>query len=468
MLMRCTGIQRGAQFVHRFLFHVFDARLSQAVVANAGWYMMPDPDVEYPYGFKDSLVGTEQLEKALQLPVTILLGDEDTDPDHQSLRRTPEALVQGEHRFARGQAFFEASRSAARELGAPFNWQLVTVPGADHDNRLMAPAASGIFVAEESAGQELGSVNDSESVDEAATTGVWQLRAMSFNIWGGGQNEGKSIDETVAAIRAADADIVGLQEVTAVANVCTTEDCEPGGRSVAADLAAALGYYYYEQKKVSEANWNNAILSRYPIGDATPNDLGVAIDVDGTTVYAFNIHLDDFPYQPFQLLGIEYGDAPFLQTAKQAIEAARQARQPALKLLFEDIRSIPWNAAAFIFGDFNEPSYRDWTPEAVEAGHQPLAVRFPTARDIEKRGFKDAFRAVFPDEVARPAFTWTPTSSADDPDDHHDRIDYVFVRGKGVTVYDAAIVGEKSPEADIVVTPWPSDHRAVVVTVGQE
>jgi len=23
----------------------------------------------------------------------------------------------------------------------PFNWQLVTVPGADHDNRLMAPAA---------------------------------------------------------------------------------------------------------------------------------------------------------------------------------------------------------------------------------------------------------------------------------------------------------------------------------------
>jgi len=27
------------------------------------------------------------------------------------------------------------------QLGVPFNWKLVTVPEADHDNRLMAPAA---------------------------------------------------------------------------------------------------------------------------------------------------------------------------------------------------------------------------------------------------------------------------------------------------------------------------------------
>jgi hypothetical protein len=29
----------------------------------------------------------------------------------------------------------------------------------------------------------------------------------------------------------------------------------------------------------------------------------------------------------------------------------------------------------------------------------------------------------------------------------------------------AGVVGEKQPEADIVVTPWPSDHRAVVTKV---
>ena len=36
-----------------------------------------------------------------------------------------------------------------------------------------------------------------------------------------------------------------------------------------------------------------------------------------------------------------------------------------------------------------------------------------------------------------------------------------YVRGAGVTVESAAVMGEKAPEADIVVTPWPSDHRAV-------
>ena len=32
-------------------------------------------------------------------------------------------------------------------------------------------------------------------------------------------------------------------------------------------------------------------------------------------------------------------------------------------------------------------------------------------------------------------------------------------------VESAAIVGESAPEADVVVTPWPSDHRAVAATV---
>ncbi len=38
------------------------------------------------------------------------------------------------------------------------------------------------------------------------------LRVMTFNIWGGGANDGKPVDETAAAIRAAGADIVGIQE----------------------------------------------------------------------------------------------------------------------------------------------------------------------------------------------------------------------------------------------------------------
>jgi poly(3-hydroxybutyrate) depolymerase len=135
------GHSAGAQFVHRFLFHVPRARVSRVVAANAGWYTMPDLQTEFPYGLKGSPAGEEQLAAALGLPVTILLGDADTDAEHPSLRRSPEAMAQGVHRFARGQAFFRAARSYAAARGIPFNWQWAAVPGAGHDNRLMAPAA---------------------------------------------------------------------------------------------------------------------------------------------------------------------------------------------------------------------------------------------------------------------------------------------------------------------------------------
>ena len=52
----------------------------------------------------------------------------------------------------------------------------------------------------------------------------------------------------------------------------------------------------------------------------------------------------------------------------------------------------------------------------------------------------------------------------DHPDHHHMRIDYVYFRGEGVQVTDAKIIGEKKENADIVISPYPSDHRAVVAT----
>jgi endonuclease/exonuclease/phosphatase family metal-dependent hydrolase len=291
------------------------------------------------------------------------------------------------------------------------------------------------------------------------------LTVMSFNVWGGGANEEKPVDETVAAIRAAGADIVGIQETRLEGDPCTADVCPPRGESVAKAIAAALGFHYYDQAKTNDALWANAILSRYPIGAATPNDLGVAIDVDGHTVYAFNIHLDDSPYQPYQLLSIEYGEWPFITTEAEAVRFAQETRGPALQLLMADLKQAEGAAAAFVFGDFNEPSHRDWTERAVAAGRHPTVVRYPTTLAIEGQGFVDAFRAAFPDEVAKPGFTWTPTGDPADPEDHHDRIDFVFARAQDLVVEKAGIVGEKAPEADIVSTPWPSDHRAVAATV---
>lgn len=135
------GHSAGAQFVHRFLFLFDGARVERAVAANAGWYTMPDFNIPYPYGLADSRVTPEKLRHALGLPLTVLLGDRDTDVAHESLRSTPEALAQGPHRLGRGFTFFDAGRKAAEKLDAQFNWHLSTVRGAGHDSSLVAPTA---------------------------------------------------------------------------------------------------------------------------------------------------------------------------------------------------------------------------------------------------------------------------------------------------------------------------------------
>jgi len=291
------------------------------------------------------------------------------------------------------------------------------------------------------------------------------LRVMSYNIYGAGMNDGLPIDQTVAVLRAANADIVGLQEVRTEGEVCTADICPPGEASVGPAIAEALGMHYYEQTAANDALWANGILSRWPITGTAPHDLGVSIDVDGTTIWLFNVHLDDAPYGPYQLLDIEYGDFPFVETADEAIRWAAETRGPALDLLDEALVAATGAAAVFITGDFNEPSARDWTEATVAAGHNPVPVDWPSTGRLEALGFTDTYRAVWPDPVAKPAYTWTPWYEEEATDDHPDRIDFVLARGTGLTVTDAMIVGEEGPRTDLAVEPWPSDHRATLAVV---
>jgi exodeoxyribonuclease III len=299
----------------------------------------------------------------------------------------------------------------------------------------------------------------------AAPANAETLRVMTFNIWGGGANEGKGIEETVAAIKAARADVVGLQETRLESDPCTAESCPAVGESVAPALAKALGWYVYDQTAENPALWANAVISRYPIGQASANDLGVPLEVNGKTVWLFNIHLDDEPYQPYQLLDIPYGPAPFIKTEAEAIRFATETRGPALDLLDADMAAAKGAAVVLVTGDFNEPSVYDWTPEAVKTGQKPVAVAWPSTGRLVTEGFSDAYRAMFPDPVLKPAYTWTSRYDEAATDDEPDRIDFVLVRGKGVKVTDAAIVGEDGPRSDIKVMPWPSDHRAVVAEI---
>ncbi len=140
------GHSAGAQFVHRYLLLTGAPRVSRLIIANAGSYTLPDLTLPFPQGLAGTAATEADLRAAFARPVTILLGEADTDPNHASLPRQTFAQAQGPHRFARGEFFVAASRRAAGQLGVPLAWQVVTVPGVGHSNAGMAVAAAPLLV----------------------------------------------------------------------------------------------------------------------------------------------------------------------------------------------------------------------------------------------------------------------------------------------------------------------------------
>lgn len=135
------GHSAGSQFVHRFLVYKPDARVKRYIAANAGWYTLPSFEEAYPYGLKGGEVTEDQLKIALGKDVVVLLGTLDNDPNHSSLRRAPEAMRQGPHRFARGITFYNVAKAQADALGVEFSWRVATVENAVHSNGQMALGA---------------------------------------------------------------------------------------------------------------------------------------------------------------------------------------------------------------------------------------------------------------------------------------------------------------------------------------
>jgi hypothetical protein len=135
------GHSAGGQFVHRFMEFTEENHVRVAIAANAGWYTMPDHDIEYPHGLKNSPLSPKELREAFSRRLIILLGADDVDPNDTLLQRDRKTDAQGDNRLSRGMNFYQASRAAAKESD-DFNWGLTVVPGVAHDHKQMAEAAA--------------------------------------------------------------------------------------------------------------------------------------------------------------------------------------------------------------------------------------------------------------------------------------------------------------------------------------
>jgi len=241
------------------------------------------------------------------------------------------------------------------------------------------------------------------------------------------------------AIRASGADVVGIEE---------------GGGEIP-QIARALHWRYYDIRM--------QIVSRLPLVDP-PDGKGLYTYVEtspGRVVAMENVHLPAAPYGP---VWVKHG-----RTAAQVIAMEKRVRLPAIQPQLAAARTLHARGIPiFLTGDFNSPSFHDWTKATVGTQPwRPYPLRWPVTAAVEATGFADSFRAVHPDPVKTPGLTWPAHRTIPGVDlflgEPSDRIDFVFSRGARPIA--SGIVGEPgAPGVSATVTPWPSDHRLVVST----
>ncbi|MFV0387374.1 MAG: alpha/beta hydrolase family protein [Pyrinomonadaceae bacterium] len=136
------GHSAGGQFVNRMLLFLPNAAIHIAIVANPGWYTLPELETVYPYGLKnEKLTFTKSdLINWTEKNVFLIRGTADIERT-PNLRQTPDADKQGKNRFERAGFMFQK----IKEINANSNWKLMNVPGVGHQQSGMSKFAQNIL-----------------------------------------------------------------------------------------------------------------------------------------------------------------------------------------------------------------------------------------------------------------------------------------------------------------------------------
>jgi pimeloyl-ACP methyl ester carboxylesterase len=139
------GHSAGAQFTHRYMLLSNDRRISNAVIANAGWYTFLNEN-NFPYGIKNSPIdiSSDHIKWFMSNKTSLLIGNNDINL--KSVNSSKGAQRQGITRVDRAESYFNSLINISDNNNIPFRWSYKVVDKADHDYLKMTPVAAKILL----------------------------------------------------------------------------------------------------------------------------------------------------------------------------------------------------------------------------------------------------------------------------------------------------------------------------------
>lgn len=314
------------------------------------------------------------------------------------------------------------------------------------------------------------------------------FKVLQFNIWQEGVMVPGGFEAIADEIARSGADFVTLSEVR---NYRQTRFCD---RIVEALRQRGQTYYSFY-------SYDSGLLSRYPITDSMTvypekDDRGSIykmITRAGEREFAvYTAHLDYRNCAYYDVRGYN-GSTWERQAAVTDPDSVLYLNRLSVRddaiaeFLQEAEKDRRAGRIVILGGDFNEPSHLDWT-EATRniRDHHNLVIPWDVSLLLEKAGYKDTYREIYPDPVAFPGMT-CPADCKDAPleklvwspeADDRDRIDYIlYAPYPGLSLKEVTLIGPRGdiirgkralePSSDPVTEPlgiWPSDHKAVLAT----
>lgn len=298
---------------------------------------------------------------------------------------------------------------------------------------------------------------------------------MQMNVWQEGTRVENGYEGIVDEIARYQPDFVSINEIRNYNEV-----------DFLAKLCNSLedrGVKYYANR-----SQGSGIISRHAILEfSTTGDIHsmhkIVSKIGEHEIAFYTAHLDYRHYAEYLPRGYDgsgnkLSSGSVIDVAQILIEDSRSTRAQAIEDFLQHQKTdVDQHRFIILAGDFNEASHLDWTERTRHLyNRNGVVVPWPTSTKLYDHNYRDSYRAIHPNELTHPGFTWVVNEPWIKDKDERERIDFIYYKEnekiKPINSYligpDNIYIGDSlSPESgkDEILLPqsqWPSDHRAVI------